>query len=109
MPFKAFDPEEDVGLTWQNLPHWRQTGVTYFVTTRLVDSLPVSVIEQRKEERAQWPLRNGARSESELRCLSSPKRREFKRLFTAQWHQWLDFGYGNCHLRNQEIANVLSD
>jgi len=33
-------PYDELHIHRGNLPHWRQTNVTYFVTTRLADSMP---------------------------------------------------------------------
>jgi putative transposase len=38
----------------RHLPHWRQEGVTYFVTFRLADSLPQSRLRELDAMRAQW-------------------------------------------------------
>jgi len=41
-----FNPDEPVASLGGNLPHWRQQGVTYFVTFRLADSLPQAKLDQ---------------------------------------------------------------
>jgi hypothetical protein len=51
MAFQPFDPDADVCKFRNHLPHWRQTGVTYFVTTRLADSVPQSTLKQWTKER----------------------------------------------------------
>jgi REP element-mobilizing transposase RayT len=105
--FKPFDLEKETSITWQTLPHWRQMGVTYFVTSRLADSIPHWVVQRWEEERRQWLLREGVDSDVEMDRLSSAKRLEFKRTFTAKWHRWLDIGYGNCVLKESDVAQVL--
>lgn len=107
MAFKPFDPDGETSITRQTLRHWRQMGVTYFVTSRLADSLPVSVIKEWEEERLQWLSRHGIRSVAALRSLSSAKQREFKRLFIGKWHQRLDVGHGACLLREPTVADIL--
>ncbi len=38
--FRGLDPDLEVRIYRRGLPRWRQEGATYFVTFRLVDSLP---------------------------------------------------------------------
>jgi hypothetical protein len=52
--FRGFDPYQHVRIMRRRLPHWRQSGVAYFVTFRLADSLPQSVLRQWRDERATW-------------------------------------------------------
>jgi hypothetical protein len=40
VPFHGFDPQGEVNIARRRLPHWRQSGATYFITFRLADSLP---------------------------------------------------------------------
>lgn len=47
---KFFNPEENIEKYRGILPHWRQTGVTYFVTFRQADSLPVGKLEALQED-----------------------------------------------------------
>ena len=49
--FKPFDWRGDFWNYERNLPHWRQPGVTYFITFRLNDSLPREVLEAAKREK----------------------------------------------------------
>lgn len=41
----------------RNLPHWRQPGATYFLTFRLHDSLPKSVLEHIQQQQDIWRSR----------------------------------------------------
>ena len=38
----------------RHMPHWRQDGATYFVTIRLADSIPETVVAQWNEMRRLW-------------------------------------------------------
>jgi hypothetical protein len=49
-----FDPEADFRVYRRTLPHWRQAGVTYFVTFHLADSLPTQKLATLKEEKKRW-------------------------------------------------------
>ena len=52
--FEFFDSEADFRVYRRNLPHWRQAGVTYFVTFHLADSLPIQKLAILKEEKKRW-------------------------------------------------------
>lgn len=41
-------------FTRNRLPHRQQTGITYFITFRLADSVPNDLIEQWRSDRAKW-------------------------------------------------------
>ena len=43
MAFTPYNRDEPVHRHQLNLPHWRQWGRTYFITTRLADSIPADV------------------------------------------------------------------
>src|SRR5579871_1175852 len=53
-PFVPLDECRAVRIYQRNLPHWRQEGVTYFVTFREGDSIPEAVRCQWEEEKALW-------------------------------------------------------
>jgi hypothetical protein len=58
VPFRGFDPHDEVAIARRRLPHWRQNGVAYFVRFRLADSLPQSLLEQWRDERVVWLRRH---------------------------------------------------
>ena len=60
---------DDLSLTryQRRRPHWRQSGVTYFVTFRLADSLPASKLHELAAIREEWELRHPA-PQSEDAC-----------------------------------------
>ncbi|HEY5895435.1 MAG TPA: hypothetical protein VIT91_19615 [Chthoniobacterales bacterium] len=41
--FRGFDEYGEVCVTRHRLPHWTQGGVTYFITFRLGDSVPLTL------------------------------------------------------------------
>ena len=104
---KPFDPRAPVRIHEMHLPHWRQDGVTYFITSRLADSMPRERLDQWRDERETWLKARGLRSLDQLDKLPERERHDFHRHFTAQWHQWLDAGYGACVLRAPEIREPL--
>lgn len=104
---KPFDPHAPVRIHELHLPHWRQDGVTYFVTSRLADSMPREKLEQWRDERDTWLHARGLRTVEELDGLTSKERNDFHRHFTAEWHRWLDAGYGACVLRAPEVLEIV--
>ena len=100
IPFHGIDPAVPVDRRQRRLPHWEQPGVTYFVTFRLADSVPLSLLAQWEEERAIW-----------RRCHPAPwsesDEREYRERFTERMEAWLDAGMGACHLRNGEVRRSV--
>ncbi len=108
MPFQPFNPNDDVHVHRQNLPHWRQWGTTYFVTSRLGDSVPVSIQAQWRARRDAWLRVHGLHSVRELDQLTDDQRHEYHREFTAKFHELLDAEHGECHLAKPALANLLA-
>ncbi|MCX7925278.1 MAG: TetR family transcriptional regulator [Fimbriimonadales bacterium] len=86
------------------LPHWRQEGVTYFVTFRLADSLPQSALKAIQAEREQ--LRREYESKG---ALTPAQEARLKKLYSERIEQYLDAGYGACWLQHDEIAQIIAD
>jgi len=87
------------------LPHWEKESATYFITFRLADSLPKSVLERIASERE-----NIIQSASQLkRNLSPDERKKIRQLSTKHIEQFLDNGAGARHLRNPAIAALVAD
>jgi len=89
------------------LPHWEKESATYFITFRLADSLPKSVLDQIESER-EAIVKTANQFQ---RPLSPDERRKIQRLSSPIVEKYLDNGAGACHLRNpaiaEEIANAL--
>jgi REP element-mobilizing transposase RayT len=96
VPFRGFDPHDEVRMTRRRRPHWRQPGVTYFITFRLADSLPQPLLRQWRHEQGIW-----------LRLHPQPWRadeqREYEARFTGRIQEWLDAGMGACHMRRPAV------
>ena len=107
MPFKPFKPGGDISVHEERLPHWRQWGVTYFVTSRLADSVPSAVTADWRRRRDLWFQAHGVRSSSELALLTDAQRQEYHREFTAGFHTLLDAGHGECLLAKAVCADIL--
>jgi ATP-dependent Clp protease ATP-binding subunit ClpA len=102
-PFVGFDPKAPVGfLRGGKLPHWRQDGVTYFVTWRTGDSLPKARADEWFAERDQW-LKNHPEP------WTSKVEEEYYQRFPDRWEKWLDEGHGECLLARPELRNIVED
>jgi REP element-mobilizing transposase RayT len=87
------------------LPHWEKERATYFITFRLADSLPKSVLDRIESER-----RAIATTANQLhRALSADERRKIQTLSTPIIEQFLDNGLGACQLTNPAIAEELAN
>jgi type I restriction enzyme R subunit len=97
-----FDPASDIDTTRHLLPHWQQGDAWIFVTWRLADSLPASLLEQLRKERKDW-LTHHPRPWDEKTEL------EYHKRFSHQINQWLDQGMGACVLQDPAIAEIVAD
>ena len=96
VPFRGFNRYDEVRTARRRLPHWRQPGVSYFVTFRLADSVPQPLLRQWRHERAIW-----------LRLHPQPwgvgELREYEARFIDRMQEWLDAGMGACHMRRHDL------
>ena len=87
------------------LPHWEKESATYFITFRLHDSLPQSVLERIESERESL-----VKTAKQLNRAASPsERKKLQQLSTKVIEQYLDNGSGACHLKHPAIANIVAD
>jgi putative transposase len=113
--FELFDPDADVRISMgTNLPHWYQPGVSYFVTFRTEDSMPVEVSRRWHAQRADWLERHGISMgnrnwRDQLDRLDVALRREFHETFSRQYLETLDKGLGACVLRRPELSKIVAD
>ena len=109
MNFKPFNPDGETRKFRNHLPHWRQEDVTYFVTTRLADSIPQGTLRAWQQERDTWLRVHGCAVPADAEKLPEKTRAEFHRRFTAKFHDFLDAGDGACPLRDPENARIVGD
>ena len=115
IPFQGFDEHGDVRIyDAGDLPHWRQDGCAYFMSFRLADALPQSVVFQLKEERECWLKSNGidplaADWKKGFTKLSPVKQREYERTIAKNLNHQLDRGLGSCTLRGAEPMRLMAD
>jgi REP element-mobilizing transposase RayT len=86
------------------LPHWEIEGGTYFVTFRLADSLPASVLNAIKFER-QDVVRT---AETQGRNLTAAEQKRLAELYSKRVEEALDAGSGACHLANPKVADMVA-
>ena len=86
-----------------HLPHWEKDNATYFITFRLADSLPQTVL-QAIESECQAVLRTAAQAGREP---SPAERRKLRQLSTAKIERYFDSGAGACYLKEPAVAGVV--
>jgi REP element-mobilizing transposase RayT len=109
VPLRPLNHSKELTRFRGNLPHWRQKGVTYFVTFRLADSLPAGKITEWREQRTAWFSALNLESDANINALPLPVQREYHQRFTASILRWLDTGFGSCRLRRRDAAQVVAE
>ncbi len=100
--FQGLDPAKEVTCYQRNLPHWRQQGATYFVTFRLIDSLPASKLNELR----------ALRQELACKLRDSPSEverwwREHAKNVMKKSEAWLDQGMGSCLLKEETCREIV--
>lgn len=88
------------------LPHWSADGATYFVTFRLADSMPRSVVQGFLEE---FEHLVAVEEQALNRKLNSAEIAQAKLRLRNKLERFLDSGYGACHLKRPECAAIVRD
>ena len=89
------------------LPHVRAQGRSYFVTFRLVDTLPQEVLRQHLTEREE--LLAKARSSWRYGDITPEDRQRLFTLFSDRIESCHDVGRGECWLRQAPIGKLVSN
>ena len=100
--FRSFDPHGELKSTERNLPHWEQSGATYFLTFRLADSLPNSLLLEWREELKLW-------SRHHPKPWSKLTEQEYDERFGDRLEKWLDAGHGSCRLKETEAGKIVAN
>ena len=100
--FRALDEHGDIKIARRHLPHWEQEGATYFVTFRLADSIPNTLLTEWHDELQTW-------LKFHPRPWDHKTAKEYERRFVDGPEKWLDRGHGECHLRNQRLAAIVAN
>ena len=101
VPIETPNPLRSGVHTRGYLPHVKREGSSYYVTFRLVDSLPQEVLLDFKRHQAE-----------KLRALPkiSPSAREgIDQELRRQIERYLDQGVGACHLKVPEVAQKVAE
>ena len=88
-----------------HLPHIKREGASYFVTFRLVGTLPAEVLSQLKQERETII----AQAVAANRPLTWHEQEGLFRWYSSRVDGHLDAGHGECWLRRPEIAKIVTD
>ena len=99
---KFFDPLAETIKTHNNLPHWQQSGATYFVTYRMADSIPTELLEKWRKERAGWIIENPEPWDEETEA-------EYHRTFSGEMDRMMDAGHGSCALRREAFREMIGE
>jgi putative transposase len=110
---QVFDPQADYVVRERRLPHWSQPTTITFITWRTWDSIPQRVVSQWLEERDAH-LRGHAIDpaapnwQAQLDGLSDHLRRKSTRQLSDRWNEHLDELYGQCVLKQPELAQIVA-
>ncbi len=107
--FELFDPDQETIVEEGRLPHWYQPGITYFITFRTADSVPLQLANDWQARRVAWLRERGFPASIVPEKLPTAIRRDFHRIFSAEFLEYLDRGYGECVLRKPELAKIVME
>ena len=95
---RPYDSDSDVRIRNRGcLPHWEISNGIYFITYRLADSLPPQAIEQIKLDLM--------KNQNDL----SENQKRISILYHHRIEKYLDSSHGECHLANQQIAELTAN
>ncbi len=100
--FTAFDFGNELIITERKLPHWKQKNVTYFITFRLADSIPIKKLNEIKLKKANW-------EELHTKPYSDDEWSEYVTIYSEKIQEYLDAGIGSCVLRNYKNSKIVAD
>jgi carbamoylphosphate synthase large subunit/REP element-mobilizing transposase RayT len=98
--FHPLDGQRNIEKRRRNLPHWEQPNVTYFITFRLADAVPQSVLRQWKEELDTW-------RKFHPEPWDTATKYEYQKRFQDDREHWLDQGHGECLLKKTDVAEIV--
>lgn len=76
---QPFAENAPIAIHEGNLPHWEQTGTTYFITFRLGDSLPAGKLREFQTMQQGWLRTHGRGDASQLATLPPEQQRDYHR------------------------------
>ena len=88
----------------RSLPHWTQDGRPNFVTMRLGDALPETVVQGYKDDILE---RIAILERIQGRRATPEERSEIRRRCAGRVERYLDAGHGECLFRHPEAARIV--
>ena len=86
------------------LPHWEKPGAAYFLTFRLVDSLPKPLVNRLKVERHQMLAATPGPNETEYQ-----QKVRVKKAIFSRWDKYLDRANAERWLSDPAVAKLVRD
>ncbi len=104
VPPAVFLPNgSSLNIRSRRLPHWEVQEAVYFVTFRLIDSLPQKALQKLISRRIDIP----ATAEQTHRTMTASERRKEDQLHARRIERALDAGEGECFLGNPGVARIV--
>jgi putative transposase len=91
----------EIQKTCNRLPHWQQDETTYFLTFRLADSIPASLLDDWRKDRNHWLMNHP-------KPWSIETETEYHKLFSGKIDRFLDQGLGSCLLGDSVNAAIVA-
>jgi putative transposase len=99
---KLFQPHAETNVGINRLPHWEQSGATYFVTFRTADSLPAGLVGEFRQKLDNWLKHHPKPWDDETAEV-------YWKNFGHKTELWLDEGHGECALRKPQLAHIVAE
>jgi REP element-mobilizing transposase RayT len=111
--WNCFDPEADFAISARTRPHWDQSGAVTFVTIRLIDSMPKSIVESWIRAQQDWLAKHQLKDldiNAMLERTDLPRnlRRAFIKFRNRLWNENLDQCHGSCCLADHGNAEIVA-
>ena len=110
---ELFDPSADFDQWDRSRPHRCQSASVCFLTMRLNDSIPASVIQSWHREKIDFLIRHGMLIRDDWKDayqqLAPVKQKLFDKTFSRQREMTLDQCLGDCELANSVAAKVVAE
>jgi len=102
-PLRIFEPPVLVPTIQQRrLPHWQAEGAVYWVTFRLIDSIPQDKLHRWKRDREIW-MRDNPQPWTESQWC------EYDEVFGEKLDAWLDAGMGSRALARLDVRTRVME
>ena len=100
-PLRTFEPPVlEPTIQQRRLPHWQSSGAVYWITFRLIDSIPQDKLKRWKNDGEIWVRDNPTPWTEE-------QWREYDELFGEKLDAWLDAGMGSRALARPDVRKCV--